>query len=81
MLILAATPLGNLGDASPRLVEALSSADLLVAEDTRVLRKLMAALGVSNAAPVLSANEHTEGSIADDIWTRAVTENVVVVSD
>ncbi|MGB1101231.1 MAG: 16S rRNA (cytidine(1402)-2'-O)-methyltransferase [Pontimonas sp.] len=81
MLILAATPLGNLGDASPRLVEALSSADFLVAEDTRVLRKLMAALGVSNDAPVFSAHEHSEGSIAEEIWTRAVTEDVLVVSD
>ena len=59
MLILAATPIGNLGDATPRLAEALASADLLVAEDTRVLRKLMGALGVTSYAPVRSANEHT----------------------
>ncbi len=46
-----------------------------------MLRKLMAALGVSNDAPVFSANEHTEGSIAEEIWTRAVTEDVLMVSD
>ncbi|MEY2900161.1 MAG: hypothetical protein RL247_327, partial [Actinomycetota bacterium] len=47
MLILAATPIGNLGDASPRLREGLQNADLIVAEDTRVLRKLLGALGIT----------------------------------
>lgn len=81
MLILAATPIGNLGDASPRLVEALSSADLLVAEDTRVLRKLMTALGVASKAAIRSANEHTEGAVAEEIWSAATSGNVLVVSD
>ena len=81
MLILAATPIGNLGDATPRLAEALASADLLVAEDTRVLRKLMGALGVTSDAPVRSANEHTEGAVAEEIWTLAATGDVLVVSD
>ena len=81
MLILAATPIGNLGDASARLREALVSADLLVAEDTRVLRKLMGALGVTSDARVVAANEHTEGSVAEDVWSTAVGGTVVVVSD
>lgn len=81
MLILAATPIGNLGDASVRLKEALASADLLVAEDTRVLRKLMGALGVTSDAPVRSANEHTEGAVAEEIWALAATGDVLVVSD
>ncbi|MDA3003406.1 MAG: 16S rRNA (cytidine(1402)-2'-O)-methyltransferase, partial [Actinomycetota bacterium] len=81
MLILAATPIGNLGDATPRLAEALASADLLVAEDTRVLRKLMGALGITSDAPVRSANEHTEGAVAEEIWTLATTGDVLVVSD
>jgi 16S rRNA (cytidine1402-2'-O)-methyltransferase len=81
VLILAATPLGNLGDATPRLREALATADLLVAEDTRVLHKLMTALGVSNSAPVRSAHEHSEGAAAEDIWRVAATGTVVVVSD
>jgi 16S rRNA (cytidine1402-2'-O)-methyltransferase len=46
-LVLCATPIGNLADASPRLREALASADLIYAEDTRRSRKLLAALGVT----------------------------------
>lgn len=46
VLILCGTPIGNLGDAPPRLAEALSSADFVYAEDTRRSGKLLAALGV-----------------------------------
>jgi 16S rRNA (cytidine1402-2'-O)-methyltransferase len=46
-LVLAATPLGDSRDASPRLVEALSSADVIAAEDTRRTRALAAALGAT----------------------------------
>lgn len=45
-LILCATPIGNLSDASPRLAEALTSADLILAEDTRRSSTLLRALGV-----------------------------------
>lgn len=47
MLWLVATPIGNLGDMPPRAVEVLRSAELILAEDTRVTRKLMAAFGLS----------------------------------
>lgn len=46
-LYLCATPIGNLGDASPRLAETLAAVDLVYAEDTRRSAKLLAALGVS----------------------------------
>jgi 16S rRNA (cytidine1402-2'-O)-methyltransferase len=46
-LVLAATPLGDSRDASPRLVEALSTADVIAAEDTRRTRSLAAALGAT----------------------------------
>ncbi|MGA7272215.1 MAG: SAM-dependent methyltransferase, partial [Acidimicrobiia bacterium] len=46
-LYLCATPIGNLGDASPRLIETLASLDIVYAEDTRRSAKLMTALGVS----------------------------------
>ena len=46
VLILCSTPLGNLGDAPPRLAEALSGADCVYAEDTRRSARLLAALGV-----------------------------------
>src|SRR4051812_14846007 len=50
-LVLAATPIGNVGDASGRLREALGSADVIAAEDTRRLRRLLSALGGTTAAP------------------------------
>lgn len=45
-LVLAATPIGDARDASPRLVEELTSADVVAAEDTRRLRRLTDRLGV-----------------------------------
>jgi 16S rRNA (cytidine1402-2'-O)-methyltransferase len=42
-LLVCATPIGNLGDASPRLIEVLRTVDLILAEDTRLTRKLLAA--------------------------------------
>ncbi len=58
-LLVAATPIGNLQDASPRLVEALGSARLVLAEDTRVARKLYSALGVP-APTIVSSHAHNE---------------------
>ena len=46
LLVLAGTPIGDPGDASPRLAEELATADVVAAEDTRRLRRLTAALGV-----------------------------------
>jgi 16S rRNA (cytidine1402-2'-O)-methyltransferase len=46
ILILCATPIGNLGDAAPRLGEAIESADVVFAEDTRRAGRLLSALGV-----------------------------------
>ncbi|MEV8614530.1 16S rRNA (cytidine(1402)-2'-O)-methyltransferase [Amycolatopsis sp. NPDC051373] len=61
-LVLAATPLGDPGDASPRLVSALASADVIAAEDTRRLRSLAAALGVTPSGRVVSFYEDVEVS-------------------
>ncbi|MET7994978.1 16S rRNA (cytidine(1402)-2'-O)-methyltransferase [Amycolatopsis sp. NPDC005232] len=59
-LVLAATPLGDPGDASPRLVSALASADVIAAEDTRRLRSLATALGVTPSGRVVSFYEDVE---------------------
>jgi 16S rRNA (cytidine1402-2'-O)-methyltransferase len=56
-IVLVATPIGNLGDLSPRAVEALSQADLWLVEDTRVSGKLQAHLGLKKPMRVL--NDHT----------------------
>jgi 16S rRNA (cytidine1402-2'-O)-methyltransferase len=53
-VVLAATPLGDSRDASPRLRDALATADVVAAEDTRRLRSLAAALGVTVHGRVVS---------------------------
>ncbi len=61
MLVLAATPIGRVTDASPRLTELLASADVVAAEDTRRLRRLASDLGVTVGGRVVSyfeGNEH-----------------------
>ena len=55
-LLVVGTPIGNLGDLSPRAAEALRSADLVVAEDTRLAARLLAHLGART--PTLSFNDH-----------------------
>ena len=59
-LVLAGTPLGNPADASPRLARLLASADLVAAEDTRRLRRLLADIGVVRTGPVVSYYEDVE---------------------
>jgi 16S rRNA (cytidine1402-2'-O)-methyltransferase len=61
-LVLAATPLGDSRDASPRLVEALGRADVVAAEDTRRLRALAAALGVTVTGRVVSHYDAVEAA-------------------
>lgn len=61
-LVLAATPLGDSRDASPRLVEALTSADVIAAEDTRRTRSLAAALGATPTGRVVSFYDAVETS-------------------
>ena len=79
-LVVCATPIGNLGDASPRLAEALAGADLIACEDTRQTRKLLAHLGVS--ARLVSYHDANEaaraGQLADEI---AACARVALVSD
>ena len=59
-LVLVATPLGNLGDISPRAKEAMEQAEAWVVEDTRVSGKLQAVLGVRKTMHTL--NDHTSDS-------------------
>ncbi|MFF5988849.1 16S rRNA (cytidine(1402)-2'-O)-methyltransferase [Prauserella flavalba] len=61
-LVLAGTPLGDSRDASPRLAEALADADVIAAEDTRRLRSLATALGVTPAGRVVSFYEDVESA-------------------
>ncbi|MEE9095593.1 16S rRNA (cytidine(1402)-2'-O)-methyltransferase [Pseudarthrobacter phenanthrenivorans] len=61
-IVLAATPIGNTGDASARLVELLATADIVAAEDTRRLHRLVQSLGVAVAGRIISYHEHNEAT-------------------
>lgn len=80
MLILVPTPLGNLGDITLRALETLRSCDLLVAEDSRVARRLLAALDLPGRE-IWSYHEHNARSAAPAILERAREEAVAVVTD
>ncbi|MFH8379374.1 16S rRNA (cytidine(1402)-2'-O)-methyltransferase [Kitasatospora sp. NPDC018058] len=60
VLVLAGTPIGDVSDAPPRLLTELASADVIAAEDTRRLRRLTQALGVTPAGRVVSYFEGNE---------------------
>ena len=81
MLILAATPIGNLGDASRRLVEALENAEVIASEDTRVTIHLMRALGVENRPRLIALHEHNEVAKAGEIVELARSTDVLVLTD
>ncbi len=59
-IVLAATPIGNVGDASSRLIELLMTADIVAAEDTRRLHRLVQNLGITVGGRVISYHEHNE---------------------
>lgn len=82
VLLIAATPLGNPGDASTRLVHALGSVDVIAAEDTRRLRRLAGDLGVTITADVVSLHDSVEEGRAKKLVERLLRgDEVLVVSD
>ncbi|QUQ69237.1 tetrapyrrole methylase family protein [Kutzneria sp. CA-103260] len=81
-LLLAATPLGNIGDASQRLVDALATADLVAAEDTRKLRSLASALGVAPAGKIVSFYDAVETArLPGLVKAVASGQTVLLVTD
>ncbi|HET8927101.1 MAG TPA: 16S rRNA (cytidine(1402)-2'-O)-methyltransferase [Microbacterium sp.] len=81
MIILAATPIGNLGDATRRLVEALEGATVVAAEDTRTAQRLLSALGVANRPRLIALHDHNEKQIAAELVELARDEDLLVLSD
>ncbi len=81
VLIIAATPIGNLGDASRRLIEALGAATVIAAEDTRTTIHLLAALGIENRPRLIPLHEHNEDAKAAEIVELARATDVLVLSD
>ena len=79
-LQVVATPIGNIGDLSTRAREALESADLVAAEDTRHTQALLQAIGVSR--PLVSLHAYNEAQRVPDLLARLEAgENVALVSD
>jgi len=79
-LYLVATPIGNLGDFSPRGVETLERADFIAAEDTRVSMKLLNHFGIKK--PLVSYHEHNRASAGQSILTRLLAgETCALVTD
>jgi 16S rRNA (cytidine1402-2'-O)-methyltransferase len=82
VLVLAATPIGRVGDASARLAEELATADVVAAEDTRRLRRLTSELGVTITGRVVSyfeANESTRTPVLLEALHNG--ERVLLVTD
>ena len=82
VLVLAATPIGDPRDASPRLAAELATADVVAAEDTRRLRRLATALGVRVGARLVAYHDHNESERTDEL-VDAVRDGarVVLVTD
>lgn len=81
MLYVVATPIGNLGDMSPRAVEVLKSVALIAAEDTRMTMKLTQRFGIETS--LTSCHRHNEQGKAESIVRRMLEEgiDVAVVTD
>ena len=79
MLILAATPIGNVGDASQRLKDSLLAADVIAAEDTRRFSRLAKDLGLTLHARVLSYFEGNESARTEELLEYLREEQTVVL--
>lgn len=79
-LQVVATPIGNLGDLSPRALEVLRSVDLIAAEDTRHTRQLLAAFGVS--ATLVALHDHNEAEQCAGLVAHLLAgASIALVSD
>ena len=79
-LHVVATPIGNLGDLSPRALDTLRSVAAICAEDTRHTRQLLAHYGVER--PLIALHEHNEAQLAEKLVARLQAgESLALVSD
>jgi 16S rRNA (cytidine1402-2'-O)-methyltransferase len=82
VLVLAATPIGRVGDAPPRLAEELAGADVVAAEDTRRLRRLVSDLGIELSGRVVSYFEGNESARTPQLLEALEAgDRVVLVTD
>ncbi|HUR40667.1 MAG TPA: 16S rRNA (cytidine(1402)-2'-O)-methyltransferase [Verrucomicrobiae bacterium] len=79
-LYVVATPIGNLGDLSPRALKVLDAVDLIAAEDTRVTGALLAHFGVRKK--LVALHDHNEAEATDEVLAQLKKErSVALVSD
>ncbi len=78
-LVLVATPIGHLGDLSPRAVQALRDADVIACEDTRRLAKLLSHAGITRPQLVV-VNDHTEATRIPEILRLLAQGRTVAVT-
>ena len=80
LLSMVGTPIGNLSDAAPRVVDTLSAADVVLCEDTRVTSKLLAHFGIR--VPLERCDENVIASRVESVLGRLdAGERVAFVSD
>ena len=80
ILYLVATPIGNLGDLSPRAAETLAAVDFIAAEDTRVSVKLLNHFGIKR--PLVSYHQHNQNTAGPAILRRLLSgESCALVTD
>lgn len=79
IIYLAATPIGNVADASPRLVEVLKSADVVAAEDSRRAVRLFRELGIRAEGSLISFYDAVEESKSAELVQRAREGSTIVV--
>ncbi len=78
-LYIVATPIGNLGDLSPRAAGILANVRLIAAEDSRVSAKLLHHIGAK--VPMLAYHDHSDDGVRAKLIARALAEPVALVSD
>ncbi|MBO1266499.1 16S rRNA (cytidine(1402)-2'-O)-methyltransferase [Arthrobacter sp. PO-11] len=81
-IVLGGTPIGNVGDATTRLVELLTTADIIAAEDTRRLHRLVQSLGITVSGRVVSYHEHNEAAKTGELLDHVrAGKTILMVSD
>ncbi len=78
-LYIVATPIGNLGDLSPRAAQILSAVDLIAVEDSRVTAKLLHHIGIKQ--PMLPYHDHNADKVRPGLVARMASEAIALVSD
>jgi 16S rRNA (cytidine1402-2'-O)-methyltransferase len=82
-LFICATPIGNLGDVSLRLLETLKLVDIILAEDTRTIRKLLSRYNISKSSSnIISYQDYSSEKKVEHIYNKLIEgKNIALVSE